>query len=443
MKKSFSILMLSAILYFLPGWNGTFAQVPLNFQGSIAYNPVLPHGGMSSWEAAIFIPYAFVHEGTFYIFYSGLNTNWITGIGFATSADGYSFTKYTGNPVFTPSVSGFDSYNVTAGIVIEGQTGWIMYYNGREVPGFGPGPSVGRAMAPDLTGPWTRDANPVLTVGSYSEWDDGFISPNNVLPLDTGGFIMFYGAGDAEYSPGTFCQIGMATSPDGIIWTKYDDPSTINPPYAESDPVLKVGDQGHWDDKEVWLCNVHKNGIGYQMYYTGSQGSETAIGYAYSPDGIFWTKFASNPVYTINDDPYAVGMGYPQIVEQPAIVYDYDNNTAFMYYDYGITYPGEISMATAELPIGVRELTKYKFRITNFPNPVNQSTTFSYTLKEPVHVTIQIFNGFGQMVAEPMNANQPKGEQKVTWNAGNLPEGICFYRIQAGKEVGGGKMVVY
>jgi hypothetical protein len=279
-------------------------------------------------------------------------------------------------------------------------------------------------------------------VGSVSEWDDGFISPSNVLPLDTAGFIMFYVAGDADYPSSIFCQIGMATSPDGIIWTKYDDPSTTNPPYAESDPVLKVGDQGNWDDKEVWLCNVQKNGVDYQMYYTGSQGSETAIGYAYSSDGIFWTKHASNPVYTINDDPYAVAMGYPPIVEQPAIVYDYNNNTAFMYYDYGITYPGEISIATAELPIGVRESTKYNFRSTNFPNPVNQSTTFSYALKETGPVTIQIYNSFRQMVAEPLNANQPKGEQKVTWDAATLPAGIYFYRIRAGKEGGIGKIAV-
>jgi hypothetical protein len=45
------------------------------------------------------------------------------------------------------------------------------------------------------------------------------------------------------------------------------------------------------------------------------------------------------------------------------------------------------------------------------------------------------------MVSEPLNACQTKGKQKVVWNAENLPAGIYFYRIQAGKEVGGGKIV--
>jgi hypothetical protein len=92
-------------------------------------------------------------------------------------------------------------------------------------------------------------------------------------------------------------------------------------------------------------------------------------------------------------------------------------------------------------PTGVPLITDYGLRITNYPNPVIQSTTFSYALKEPGQVSIQIFNSFGQLVAEPFNASQLKGEQKVTWNAGNLPEGIYFYRIQVGKEAGGGKMI--
>jgi hypothetical protein len=83
----------------------------------------------------------------------------------------------------------------------------------------------------------------------------------------------------------------------------------------------------------------------------------------------------------------------------------------------------------------------YGLGITNYPNPVSQSTTFSYTLKEPRHVTIQIFNSFGQMITEPLNAYQSKGEQKVAWNTSDLPSGIYFYRILAGKEVGGGKMI--
>jgi len=94
-----------------------------------------------------------------------------------------------------------------------------------------------------------------------------------------------------------------------------------------------------------------------------------------------------------------------------------------------------------DVGVGINSQAKEDELFQVYPNPTSQSTTFSYTLKEPGHVTIQIFNTFGQMVAGPLNANQNKGEQKVTWDVGDLPAGIYFYRIQAGKEAGEGKMI--
>jgi len=316
-----------------------------------------------------------------------------------------------------------------------------MYYNGRKLAGFGPGPYIGRATAPDPTGPWTRSASPVLSKGGSGEWDSDFISPTNVFAMDTGGFIMFYYAG-YDFSSSVGHQIGMATSPDGLDWTKYDDPLTTEHPFADSDPVLKVGTPAEWDGLQVWLCSVLKNQNGFEMYYTGqSYAGILAFGYAGSPDGITWIKDSGNPVYTINDDEYAVMMGY-SIIEQPSILIM--GSKAFMYYDYGIPYPGEIGMATADIPtrINNEKITNYELRITNYPNPVCQSTTFSWTLNEPGQVIIQIFNSFGQLVAEPWNDNQTEGDQKVTWDAATMPAGIYFYRIRAGKEGGIGKIVV-
>jgi hypothetical protein len=90
---------------------------------------------------------------------------------------------------------------------------------------------------------------------------------------------------------------------------------------------------------------------------------------------------------------------------------------------------------------GVERITNYGLRITNWPNPFFESTTFSYTLKESAQVTIQIFNSFGQLVAEPVNTVQPRGEQHVKWDAGNLPSGMYYFRLQAGGQVGSGKLI--
>jgi hypothetical protein len=103
-----------------------------------------------------------------------------------------------------------------------------------------------------------------------------------------------------------------------------------------------------------------------------------------------------------------------------------------MYYDYGI--PGVIGMATANLT-GISEWknSAYKIPIMSYPNPVNSSTTFSYSLEEQ-----------GQAIAKPLNAYQSKGDQKVTWNAEGMPAGIYYYRLTtADCRLSTGKLVKY
>jgi hypothetical protein len=92
--------------------------------------------------------------------------------------------------------------------------------------------------------------------------------------------------------------------------------------------------------------------------------------------------------------------------------------------------------------LGTGQIANYELRITNSPNPVYNLTTFAYTLREPEVVTIQVYDSFGQNIALPVNSFQQKGDQKVEWNPGNLPAGIYFYRIKAGKLNGSGKMIL-
>jgi hypothetical protein len=69
----------------------------------------------------------------------------------------------------------------------------------------------------------------------------------------------------------------------------------------------------------------------------------------------------------------------------------------------------------------------------NFPNPFNPFTTIRYGIPRPCHVTIQIYNMLGQEIAVLADDLQTEGMYEVTWNAYNMPTGIYFYRIQAGK----------
>ncbi len=72
--------------------------------------------------------------------------------------------------------------------------------------------------------------------------------------------------------------------------------------------------------------------------------------------------------------------------------------------------------------------------ITNTPNPFAQSTTFSFSLKEAAHVTVDVYNIKGQIVKNLSNEDRIADIHSITWNgtdnAGNeVPTGVYFTRI--------------
>jgi hypothetical protein len=81
-------------------------------------------------------------------------------------------------------------------------------------------------------------------------------------------------------------QIGHATSPDGLTWTK--DPSN---------PVLTVG--SNWEYTRVESPSVVFDGTTYHMWYRGGEDYNSKIGYAKSVDGSIWMKYPSNPVLNV------------------------------------------------------------------------------------------------------------------------------------------------
>ena len=84
-------------------------------------------------------------------------------------------------------------------------------------------------------------------------------------------------------------QIGLATSDNGISWTKH-----------LANPVL-TGTIGAWDESGEHAPFVMKeNGI-YKMWYEGSDGDVRRLGYATSTNGIDWSKYAGNPI--LQPDP--------------------------------------------------------------------------------------------------------------------------------------------
>jgi subtilisin family serine protease/predicted GH43/DUF377 family glycosyl hydrolase len=90
-----------------------------------------------------------------------------------------------------------------------------------------------------------------------------------------------------------------------VVWIKYDDPETTDPPFSSGDPVLHPGPAGDWDDSFVSVRSVIYDTLSltFMMWYQGGNGPYTgSIGYATSGDGINWTKY-DNPNTT--DPPFS------------------------------------------------------------------------------------------------------------------------------------------
>lgn len=70
----------------------------------------------------------------------------------------------------------------------------------------------------------------------------------------------------------------------------------------------------------------------------------------------------------------------------------------------------------------------------NYPNPFNPSTTITYTMAQPAHVTLSIYNLAGQRVATVVNDMQNAGLHSIQWEASRFPSGVYFYEMHATTE---------
>ena len=152
----------------------------------------------------------------------------------------------------------------------------------------------------------TQVGSSVIT-GSHPDWNKGSYGPTEVIynpsgspditvPTDEASvwankYVMYY-----DGTTGADEFMGLAVSNDGINWRGYNDGAA---------PVLDSSAFG-WDDGYVCFGTIIKeNDDAYHMWYSGGSVPAYAlnegIGYAFSTDGINWTRDAGNPIFHKND----------------------------------------------------------------------------------------------------------------------------------------------
>ncbi len=228
-------------------------------------------------------------------------------VGYATSTDGLSWTE-NATPVLSKSSSGewenfSGAYNrgLYSLSVLNDAGTYRMWY------GAGNGTrQIGYATSADGIS-WTKYNNPGTTTAPYAEsdpvltnsnaWETGDVYYPSVIK-DGSSFKMYYAA---ESDDGKI-RICYATSSDGIAWDK-PTLNLINYDGSDNNNIVLEPSASGFDKMRVSHPHVIKikDGSVYRMWYGGYEGvvegvNTWSIGYATSDDGIVWTKSLDNPM---------------------------------------------------------------------------------------------------------------------------------------------------
>ena len=107
--------------------------------------------------------------------------------------------------------------------------------------------------------------------------------------------------------------------------------------------------------------------------------------------------------------------------------------------------------ADVKTSVGSNTSTLERFELSqNYPNPFNPTTTIRYSIPDAVdansasttNVILKIYDLMGREIKTLVNKQQLPGNYEVTFNAGNLANGIYIYKLMEGSFEAVKKMVL-
>jgi predicted GH43/DUF377 family glycosyl hydrolase len=330
------------------------------------------------------------------------------GIMKAVSSDGFNWF-YGDSLVLAPGELGaFDHFIHTVNVVRHGGD-YLMYYAASRN---GDSTSIGLAISPDGNHWQKSPSSPVLTHGQTSSWDARSVAGSKVC-VSNGMFMMWYTGTHDVYG-----STGLATSIDGISWTK-----------DYRNPVLRNGNAGKVDARQADVMGVtNRDSLYYMIYLSIDSSGVYSSSLATSADGANWTKYFRNPVKIGSGwDRYAVGGGTLLWL-----------NGLFRLWYCG-TAGGSWALGEAvsePAPLQVEESRESSVSaaslLQNYPNPFNPNSEIRYQISEFRYVKLAVYDLLGREVAVLVNERKAPGSYEVRFDGSNLASGVYFYRMQAG-----------
>lgn len=143
-------------------------------------------------------------------------------------------------PIYRPSAGAWDAMYIGGPTVIKGPDGlWRLYYSGAGLPN---GTGIGLLTSTDGQ-TWNAYPNNPVIKCNPKDWDEEILEQAVAYYKDQ--YWIWYSAYKRPLTDKTSISIGVATSIDGINWTKYSD-----------NPVINPGSEGSWNDLSVLAPDV-------------------------------------------------------------------------------------------------------------------------------------------------------------------------------------------
>ncbi len=172
--------------------------------------------------------------------------------------------------------------------------------------------------------------------------------------------------------------------------------------------------------------STSKSGVSGAIVYA-ADANGNIVGYGFTEaDGSYTISGMAPGMYSV----YADAVGYSSSgssTSRPA--YDASGN-AVPSSNNNLTVTPETPDAVNGKPI---QPTSFSLE-QNYPNPFNPTTQIAFSIPQPEHVTITVYNILGQEVVSLLDGDMSAGAHVITWDARNghgeiLPTGVYFYKL--------------
>jgi len=293
----------------------------------------------------------------------------------------------------------------------------------------------------DLFGYPVSISGDYAVIGSYRDDDNG----NN-----SGSAYIFYKSGTtwtqqtkltaSDGSAEDWFGISISISGDYAIIGAYNDDD--NGAESGSSYIFhRVGTTWTQQDKITASDGAGEDGFGRSVSINGDYAligayndNDSGSSYVFHKIGTIWTeqsKITASDAAT--NDFFGISVSINGDYALIGAYYDDDDGTesgsAYIYYNDAVFIEEE----QVNIPVNT-------ILYDNYPNPFSISTTIAFELQQASTVQITIYSHLGKQV-EVIQQKQSAGKHQVVWDAEGLPDGIYYFRLQAGEQIANGKMV--